>query len=169
MDSYEDAVVNKHCAAFVDANAWKLFQKEEYYKNLTRARLIYIWQIDTRMEGPNKLPEISIYEEAIEWAKAESERQGRLADGPKNQREMLGDALNLICFPRMTLKEFCGIARRVTVSMDEFFTAEEMADMIVYMVNMDEARLPFGGPLQPKSLAAEPVDEGAEVLPAATP
>lgn len=56
-DLYEDEVIDQHCSDFVALNAWKLFQKEEYFINLSLKHLTYIWEHDTNPEGANKLPE----------------------------------------------------------------------------------------------------------------
>ena len=62
---YEDELVAAHCLAFIKTNAWKLFQKEEYYIDLSQKHLIYIWKHDGETEGPNRLPEVDIYKGAL--------------------------------------------------------------------------------------------------------
>ena len=58
---YEDELVAAHWLAFIKTNAWQLFQKEEYYVDLSQNHLIYIWKYDTEFKGSNKLPEVDIY------------------------------------------------------------------------------------------------------------
>ncbi|GAV03368.1 hypothetical protein RvY_13800-2 [Ramazzottius varieornatus] len=147
-DIYDVAVIRQHCNNFIEANAWKLFQKEEYFVDLPQKHLMYIWQYDTFPEGTNKLPEIEIFRGAITWAKAECERQGLHPDDPKNQRQVLGPAVDLICFPRMSLSEFHEVATK-----DGLLTWEEFSQMTLYMVNAKDARLAIGRPA-PKTNSA---------------
>ena len=61
----DDKVLRQSCTSFVRTNAWKLFQKEEYFVNLKLEYLIFIWRHDTNAEGQHKLPEVDIYKGAI--------------------------------------------------------------------------------------------------------
>ena len=61
----DDKVLRQSCTSFVRKNAWKLFQKEEYFVNLKLKYLIFIWRHDTNAEGQHKLPEVDIYKGAI--------------------------------------------------------------------------------------------------------
>ena len=65
MDLYDDPVITRDCSSFVSTNAWKLFQNEQYFTNLSLKHLCYIWRHDIDFKGRNKLPELHIYVGAI--------------------------------------------------------------------------------------------------------
>ena len=48
------------------------------------------------------------------WAKTQCERRGLAVNDPENQRAVLGDAFDLICFPRFTQSEFDVIVKEVS-------------------------------------------------------
>ncbi|GAV06289.1 hypothetical protein RvY_16303-2 [Ramazzottius varieornatus] len=130
MDLYEDFVVEKHYSTSVAQNAWRLFQKEEYYRDLPLHHLTYAWGQDTGPERRSKLPEVDIFNGALKWAKAECARKRFLNDEPKSQRTVLNDATNLFCFLRMSLDEFHEV-----IKPSGLFTSDEIADMTLYLAN----------------------------------
>ena len=64
-DVYEDKLISEECLAFINTNAWRLFQKVEYYIKLPQKHLIYIWQRDRDFTNSGQLSEVDTYEGAV--------------------------------------------------------------------------------------------------------
>jgi len=71
--------------------------------------------------------EIDLFEALEKWSEAECKRQS-LKPTPENKRTVLGDMLNLIRFPDMTMQEVCS-----KVQSSGLLNADELLSLFTYM------------------------------------
>lgn len=81
--------------------------------------------------------ELSIFQAACQWAKAECERQG-LSLTPENKRKVLGDSLYLVRLPIMSLEEYAN-----GPAQSQILSLKETNDVFLHFTAECKPQLPF--------------------------
>jgi len=84
----------------------------------------------TLLRSPNlTCGEADLFDATMRWAKAEADRQGsKSASDPETRRQILGEALNLIRFPAMTMTEVC-----TKVQPSQILSAEDLLLLFTWL------------------------------------
>lgn len=128
---FEEVELMQRCWEVIDAQAEESLQSEGFtdIDKKTLETILSRETLNTR--------ELCIFHAICKWAKAECVRQ-ELDPTPQNQRNVLGDCIQLVRFPTMTLEEFAnGPAQSGILSL------RECHDLFLHFTALNTPKLPF--------------------------
>ncbi|GFN82914.1 BTB/POZ domain-containing protein 6 [Plakobranchus ocellatus] len=117
---FEEVELMQRCWEVIDAQAEESLRSDGFIDidKRTLETILSRETLNTR--------EICVYNAVCKWAKAECGRQG-LEASSGNQRQVLGNCLNLVRFPAMTLEEFANGPAQSSI-----LTLQECHDLFLY-------------------------------------
>ena len=129
---YDESALVEQCNKFVSSRTDEVLHSPSFLE-ISRNTLCSILHFKSL-----SVSELDIFRGCLAWATTECKRQQKDVT-PENQRTMLGDALYLIHFPCIPLKDFTNV-----VSKARILTAEEKCAVYEYLTSDDaEAEMKF--------------------------
>ncbi|KAK2192994.1 hypothetical protein NP493_19g13007 [Ridgeia piscesae] len=118
---YDETTLIEKCVLFIETRTEDVLHSSSF-TDIPLALLTRILQFECLT-----ISELELFQACLRWAQSECKRHNK-DTCPRNKRKILGDAIYLIHFPSMSLKEFSRVVARSGI-----LTAEEKCSVFEYL------------------------------------